>query len=191
LIPLKFAADNVIKSYQLLESLAFSRSMGYTNYLLGKNINLVRDNETSVHPSMRKSLFLITANQIGNDKLISVLPNNVTGVSKNHVGPLGPNWRESIWGEQYERLLEIKNMIDPTKVLSCYQSVGYTGDEVDVDTVEDRLIPTPSPGKVDVTLSGVSILTGIKAVVLTSAVAIYLLYGILLIKMCDFYCDLN
>lgn len=177
LIPVKFATDNVIKSYQLLESLAFSRSMGYTNYLLGRKINLVRDNETSVHPSMRKSLFLITANQIGNDKLISVLPNNVTGVSKNHVGPLEPNWRESIWGEQYERLLEIKNMIDPTKVLSCYQSVGYTGDEVDVDTVKDRLIPTPSPGKVDVTLSGVSILTGIKAVVLTSAVTIYLLYA--------------
>lgn len=178
LVPLRFAEGDVLRSYQLLETLAVSRSMGYTNFLMGKNINLVRDNETSVHPAMRKSLFLITANQFGNDKLLSVLPNNVTGVSKNHVGPLEPNWRKSIWGEQYERLLSIKNMIDPTKVLSCYQSVGYSGEEVDVYNVENRTSPTPSPpGRIEFTSNGgVAIITGFKAMTMIATVTLNIVY---------------
>jgi len=170
LIPASYATNNMLQTYQLMESLAFSRSMGYSNFLLGRNINLVRGNETSVNPAMRRSLFLITGNQNAHNKLIAVLPNNVTGVSKNHVGPLEPNWRESIWGEHYDKLLQIKNMIDPTKVFTCYQSVGYAGDEVDITTLESRLFT-------DVTLSGVSIVTGTKAITMISAVTMYLVYA--------------
>jgi len=148
LIPQDFAKNQAIKTYQLLESLANSDNMGYTNLLLGKNINDVRDDATSVNPAMRDSVFLITANRYGYEKMVTMLPNNVTGVSKNHHGGLEPEWRQAIWGDNYPRLLAIKKLVDPTQVFNCYQSVGYGGKEVDVYNYMDATAteaPTPSP----------------------------------------------
>jgi len=135
LVPYKFATDNVLQSYQLMESLALSRTMGYSNFLLGEAINEVSDEDTSVNPAMRESAFLLTANKIGYEKMLEVLPNNMTGSSKNHVGSLEPEWRASIWGDHYDRLLNVKKLVDPLNILNCYQSVGFVGDEADIYNV--------------------------------------------------------
>ena len=135
LVPLKFATNNVLQSYQLMESLAISRTLGYSNLLLGEAINDVSDDDTSVHPAMRESVFLLTTNKIGYETILKVLPNDITGSSKNHVGSLEPEWRKSIWGDQYERLLSIKSLVDPLNILNCYQSVGFIGQEADIYNV--------------------------------------------------------
>ena len=145
LIPYKTATRDTIQTYQLLESLALSKNLGYTNYLLGKKINEINDQEMSVNPAMRESAFLVTGNQYAHEKMVQMLPNNVTGVSKNYHGGLEPEWRQSIWGEHYERLLGIKKLIDPTNVMNCYQSVGYVGDEADIYNVERVVNPPPAP----------------------------------------------
>ena len=177
LIPTSFATQ-AIKSYQLMETLAITRSMGYTNFLLGGQINEVGDDETSVNPAMRESTFLITANQIGYQKLLEVLPNNVTGVSKNHVNSLEPNWRESIWAGQYDELLRIKELVDPLNTLNCYQSVGYRGVEVDFMNVGDlvRQRVKPTVGTINTLSAGIaSASVGIRLVTFLAAVSIYVL----------------
>ena len=92
-----------------------------------------------------------------------------------------------IWGEQYKQFLAIKNIIDPTKVLRCYQSVGYVGDEVDIGNVAEFLKPKPSnPGRVDfASSSGVSILSGeggrwgkSMLMMISGAVTTFLVHGV-------------
>jgi len=179
LIPTSFAAQ-AIKSYQLMESLAITRSMGTTNFLLGGEINRVGDDETSVNPAMRDSTYLITANQIGYKTLLGVLPNNVTGTSKNHVGSLEPDWRESIWGSQYDFLLRIKTLIDPLNIMNCYQSVGYQGVEIDITNVGDivRLPTRPLNPKGTIDVSSAVVArnpVGMKLVTCLAALSIYAL----------------
>lgn len=144
LVPEEVATQQKIQVYQLLESLALSGNLGKANYLLGGNINNIRDTVTSVNPILRESAFLITANQYGYEKMLQMLPNSVSGVDKNHHGALEPDWRQSIWGDNYSRLLDIKLLTDPTKLLNCYQSVGYEGIEVDVYNL-GSLTPAPTP----------------------------------------------
>lgn len=144
LVPEKVAVNQRMQFYQMLESLALSGNLGQANYLLGGNIKNIRENETSVNPVLRESEFLISGNQYGYEKMLETLPNSVSGVDKNHHGALEPNWRESIWGDNYSRLLEIKSILDPTQVFNCYQSVGYNGQEVDIDNL-GTLTPAPTP----------------------------------------------
>lgn len=179
LVPHDFATGQTVEHYQLLESLAKSNTLGYTNVLLGQNINKIAESETSVHPAFRESAFLLTANQIGYEKLLEKLPNNVTGASKNHVGSLEPNWRESIWGEHYERLLEIKELVDPRNIFSCYQCVGYEGEETDMFTKDKVVNPpnqAPTGGTIDPPTSAAQILsTGSKLLITMIGFSMYLM----------------
>ncbi len=144
LVPEEMVRQQKIQMYQLLESLALSGNLGNANYMLGGKINEIRDTFTSVNPILRESAFLITANKYGYEKMLEKLPNSVSGVDKNHHGALEPDWRNSIWGDQYSRLSEIKKLVDPTKVFNCYQSVGYEGIEVDAYNL-GSLTPAPTP----------------------------------------------
>ena len=177
LVPLKFATDNVLQSYQLMESLAISRTMGYSNFLLGEAINDVSDDDTSINPAMRESVFLLTANKIGYEKMLEVLPNNITGSSKNHVGSLEPEWRESIWGDQYERLLSIKSLVDPLNILNCYQSVGFIGQEVDIyDSLPGQATNRPPTPQILQDSSGPSAVSvGVKLATFLAVVTTYAL----------------
>ncbi len=146
LVPEDLVTSMSYSTLGLLESLAFSESLGSMNMFLGGKINEVDDMETSVNPALRESTFLLTANEYGYRKLRKELPNDLTGTSKNHHGGLEPEWRTSIWGEHYTDLLEIKQRLDPMRILNCYQSVGYDGDEVDYDNVDFRTaVPTGNP----------------------------------------------
>ena len=37
------------------------------------------------------------------------------------------DWQQTFWGENYDRLLEIKRAIDPDDVLWCHPCVGSEG----------------------------------------------------------------
>lgn len=181
IIPEEYVTKQRQSAISLIESLIISDSLGYTNFFLGGKINEIPDTDTSVHPAMRESSFLITANQYGYAKLLEKLPNDVTGVSKNHHGGLEPEWRQSIWGEHYPRLLTLKNQFDPIRLFNCYMSVGYEGPEVSYFNVDVYLAtpPTSAPlGTLDATSSASHMsLMGSKIVIgLTAAVTAFLGY---------------
>ena len=128
----------------LFVSLSLSKSLGDNNFLVGGAINDVTEGATSVHPVTRNSLFMITMNANGYKESLNLLSNSVSGSSKNHHGSLEPNWRDSLWGENYQRLLAYKKMIDTNLLLIPYKSVGYIGQEVDINNRDGFTYTPPS-----------------------------------------------
>ncbi|KAI3335440.1 hypothetical protein F4824DRAFT_489622 [Ustulina deusta] len=49
------------------------------------------------------------------------------GAYVNENNPSEPDWQHTFWGENYERLLEIKRAVDPEDVLWCHPCVGNDG----------------------------------------------------------------
>jgi len=47
-----------------------------------------------------------------------------TGAYINEADPDEPNPHQAFWGDNYERLLEIKRKVDPSDVLWCTPCVG-------------------------------------------------------------------
>ena len=47
------------------------------------------------------------------------------GTYLNEANPWTRNWKWEWWGENYDRLLEIKNKYDPDGMLSCWKCVGF------------------------------------------------------------------
>lgn len=45
----------------------------------------------------------------------------------NENNPAEPDWQHSFWGENYDRLLSIKQEVDPSDVLWCSPCVGNEG----------------------------------------------------------------
>ncbi len=41
--------------------------------------------------------------------------------------PYEPDWQQTFWGSNYERLLEIKKEVDPSDVFWCVPCVGNEG----------------------------------------------------------------
>jgi hypothetical protein len=39
-----------------------------------------------------------------------------------------PDWEETFFGENYGRLLDIKNTYDPTHIFDCWKCVGWRGE---------------------------------------------------------------
>lgn len=113
-------------------------SFSNLNYFLGGNIN-TSDNETSVHPSLRSSIWSVfTSGDLDSEKVRSFIPNNVTGVCYNHHNVLEPDWRNACWGANYDPLNEIKKKYDPNRAFNCWHCVGYVG-------AESPESPSPSP----------------------------------------------
>lgn len=48
-----------------------------------------------------------------------------SGAYSNEANPFTINWREAWWGENYERLLRVKNKYDPRGLLKCWKCVGW------------------------------------------------------------------
>lgn len=47
------------------------------------------------------------------------------GTYTNEANPYEPYWKEAFWGtENYERLLAVKNRIDPKRLFRCNRCVG-------------------------------------------------------------------
>lgn len=49
---------------------------------------------------------------------------NTTATYYNENSLIEEDWRESSWGANYPRLLEIKKKVDPNGVFSCRRCVG-------------------------------------------------------------------
>lgn len=143
-IPKDMAVNRKVQLVNLLVSLSMSKRLGNNNFYLGGAINDVSGDATSVHPATRKSIFMITMNVEGYKESLSLLTNTISGSSKNHMGALQPDWRISIWGDNYDRLLAYKKLIDPNLLLIPYKSVGYNGQEVDIYNREGFTYSPPS-----------------------------------------------
>jgi hypothetical protein len=40
-----------------------------------------------------------------------------------------PDWKETFFGVNYEKLLEVKNRYDPTHIFDCWKCVGWRGEQ--------------------------------------------------------------
>ncbi|KAF8157764.1 FAD-binding domain-containing protein [Mycena galopus ATCC 62051] len=96
----------------------------------------------SVTPAWRNSLWHVVANQwffntppdlqteiYQNlsaiiDPLRAISP--ASGAYQNEADLFEPNFPESFWGDNYDRLLQIKNKYDPEHVLDCWHCVGWS-----------------------------------------------------------------
>mmetsp|Transcript_2860 Transcript_2860/g.6726 ORF Transcript_2860/g.6726 Transcript_2860/m.6726 type:complete len:621 (-) Transcript_2860:68-1930(-) len=129
LIPASFLREKPDEMLNLLVGIVSTPGgyLGPVNYILGGNIQNVGDNETSVSPALRAAAWNLFVDPASVPKLFELLPNSVTGACFNHHSPVEPDWRNSLWGTQYDRLLELKNKYDPDRVFNCWHCVGYTG----------------------------------------------------------------
>jgi len=100
-------------------------------YWLGGRVNeIIPNGKTSVHPSLRESIYSITTStDEGARQLRAFFPN--TGPSFNHHSANEPSWRTTLWGgdQQYEQLWRVKQKYDPQNRFTCYHCVGYQGPE--------------------------------------------------------------
>lgn len=106
------------------------------------------DTKTSTHPSWYASLWNYGAigtlawNSSYADRLAAAV--RVLGMNELAGQIIGPgsgayvhetsyftiDWRESMWGPNYERLLEVKKKYDPDMLLRCWKCVGFDESEV-------------------------------------------------------------
>lgn len=130
LMPLSKLEDDPEGVFNLLYDLSMNKEIGYVNYLLGGVISDVSEDATSVSPALRNAVWNVFTNtDTGTTKVHKYLPNNITGACFNHHSPVEPDWRNGLWGGQYDRLLELKGIFDPTNVFRCWHCVGYEGEE--------------------------------------------------------------
>lgn len=47
------------------------------------------------------------------------------GAYSNEANPFTINWREAWWGDNYEKLVRIKNRYDPDDLLRCWKCIGW------------------------------------------------------------------
>lgn len=111
---------------------------------------LARNQQTSVHPQVGESLFnfgllgkkvgpfeenphsgmtvdqdMLTCHARMVDELQTVLPG--AGQYVNEGDPSEKNWQQSFWGDNYERLLQVKKSYYPENTFQCHQCVGSEG----------------------------------------------------------------
>lgn len=150
LVPVETLQNDPDGIYELVYDLAWNVDLGSVNYILGGVVGDISDDATSVSPALRKAGWnLFTSNSKATEKVNKVLPNSITGACFNHHSPVEPEWKESLWGNQYSKLLDLKEIYDPHKVFQCWHCVGYEGEEPGVPykpTCPDGS-PVPNSGK--------------------------------------------
>ncbi|KAM7200670.1 FAD-linked oxidoreductase [Naviculisporaceae sp. PSN 640] len=104
-------------------------------------------NETSLHPAWRESVWSVvsyggfhaTAGLEDRRRAVAGL-RNVTKTLEavapdgctyaNEADPWTENWETQFWGEEnYQRLLRVKQQVDPEGLLSCWHCVGWTPED--------------------------------------------------------------
>lgn len=99
-------------------------------YFLGGATNDVAPDATAINPVMRRAVLHIEVESPeAYKKLFKFFNNDISGASFNHHSVQEIEWRQSLWGSNYERLAELKQKYDPTNVFNCWHCVGYTGEE--------------------------------------------------------------
>jgi hypothetical protein len=129
LMPRDVVVNKPEETLQFFLDLLFAGQLLGVNYYLGGKMMDVAPDATAVNPAMRNALYSIITVGLANDIVREFLPNNITGACFNHHDPAEPDWRNALWGSNYERLLELKNIYDPDRRFNCWHCVGYEGDE--------------------------------------------------------------
>lgn len=106
------------------------------------------DTNTSTHPVWYSALWIyggrapMTWNSTYEERLQAVI--NLTRSSELAEEVIGPgggayvhessvftkDWQKSYWGNNYDRLLEIKNKYDPDSLLNCWKCVGFKEESI-------------------------------------------------------------
>jgi len=111
------------------------------NLLAGGAVSKVSPNATSVNPGWRKALHLVifasgwtSSTPLAiRDELRQTLTGQTSlfepfseglGAYLNEADRNDPDWPQSFWGDNYERLLEMKRKFDPLGVFECPKCVG-------------------------------------------------------------------
>lgn len=100
------------------------------------------DPKTSLHPAWYKSVWLVVAtggwspdSSLSDRRAFVSSLRNTTERWKaiapdgfsypNEADPWIEDWSHQFWGDNYRRLLEVKNKVDPNGLLSCWHCVGW------------------------------------------------------------------
>ncbi|KAH8725775.1 hypothetical protein GQ44DRAFT_680475 [Phaeosphaeriaceae sp. PMI808] len=137
--------DQVVNAVLTAMQFSYTNKAGGTAQLYATGpANHPDNSKTGANPEWRKSLWHVimgagwtsttTANerrQIQNTISASIQPFKALtpggGCYMNEGDWLEENWRETFFGDNYGRLLEVKNKYDPTGLFNCWKCVGWTG----------------------------------------------------------------
>jgi hypothetical protein len=136
---------------QLVNAVLTAMQFSYTNrgggsaqlYATGPD-NFPDNGKTSVNPIWRDSLWEVimggawttstspnVREQIQNTISASIQPFKALtpggGCYMNEGDWMEENWKQTFFGEQYDKLLAVKRRYDPTALFNCWKCVGWTG----------------------------------------------------------------
>jgi FAD/FMN-containing dehydrogenase len=128
----------------LMGFFALLQSMGQTPYIpvVGPVLYNYTEGSTSAAPAWRQAVWelgsgtawawnstLPTRKQkiAGLQNMTAVIEGITpgSGAYSNEANPFTINWREAWWGENYDRLVSVKNKYDPQGLLSCWKCIGW------------------------------------------------------------------
>ncbi|CAK0832764.1 unnamed protein product [Prorocentrum cordatum] len=129
LIPRSYVVDQdgaVMKS--TMDALLSAGVWSFTMYQLGGQVMNVSDIATAIHPAMRAAQFSFMSSHYVSKLLRDSIPGSAT--CHNHHGPENRTL-ESLFGDNLQRLQEVKASYDPDNRFNCYHCVGWQdpGDE--------------------------------------------------------------
>ncbi|KAJ7612723.1 FAD-binding domain-containing protein [Roridomyces roridus] len=124
----------------IIEAAPVAIAFGVAPYMHGNK------NETSVNPAWYDSLWHLAIANVWNydadtaavKKIYHDLSENMepfrklapdSGAYMNEADVYEPNFEKSFWGDNYPRLLSIKEKYDPDHLLDCWQCVGWLGEK--------------------------------------------------------------
>ncbi|PVF95629.1 FAD-binding domain-containing protein [Serendipita vermifera] len=149
------AGMNIILGSRLLPASLFEEDKvdGFVDFIVqtptyltfslvaGGKVSTVASDATAVHPSWRNSIHHLMAGAGWENSTPFPTRQLVREVLTAETQKLGalvpgagsyhneePNWRETFWGTNYERILKIKKSIDPLGIFTCYHCVGDDSD---------------------------------------------------------------
>ncbi|KAJ6184164.1 hypothetical protein N7519_005465 [Penicillium mononematosum] len=133
----------------LMDYFATIQSLGQTPYIpvVGPVLYNYTEGSTSASPAWREAIWelgsgaswawnatLPTRKQkIQSIQNMTAVIEGITpgsGAYSNEANPFTTNWVEAWWGDNYEKLVSIKNKYDPKGLLSCWKCVGWKDSQV-------------------------------------------------------------
>eukprot|EP00218_Dolichomastix_sp_CCMP3274_P009728 CAMPEP_0170140118 /NCGR_PEP_ID=MMETSP0033_2-20121228/6147_1 /TAXON_ID=195969 /ORGANISM="Dolichomastix tenuilepis, Strain CCMP3274" /LENGTH=656 /DNA_ID=CAMNT_0010376309 /DNA_START=102 /DNA_END=2072 /DNA_ORIENTATION=- len=147
LVTRTWVVDNPELAKAALRALVADEANGgvVTSYLLGGAVADVSANATAISPAMRDALWSVHLYHLDptNDAYAQNFRDAVTdgsGACYNHASYIEPDWERSFWGDNLERLQELKLRYDPNKRFNCWHCVGW-----------EEPAPAPAPEEEDET----------------------------------------
>jgi hypothetical protein len=121
------------------------------------------NSKTGVNPAWRGALWEIIMGGIWTKEMSSAARKSVQATITKSMVPIKrvtsaggayfnegdwtePNWQKTFFGDNYDRLLEVKKRYDPLGLFNCWKCVGWRGEEDPMYSCYEQggLIPVPS-----------------------------------------------